>query len=267
MARPLQAVVGAIALCVTSGAYLAFVRGADPASEARPDSAAPVASLPGESAPQIERVDVPTPERMSVRAWLAAYYGAAWSAVEPGIAAMGTDLDREMDADDFPRPWEEVAAQVHEEFVLQENEIELGPRGMLDWPDEIDRKFLQSRYGVKPEEVSDADLANIHALASEHAPAIEDHARAFYRGVAAEIESAWREGRYRKAPIAMAPEDGARDRVIAVKSLASKTGWCASVVVYRDEHPELTALQAEVRRLGEARSSAIRNYVRPLKQR
>lgn len=242
----------AVGLVLIAGLVALFVLRAERVSAHGP--------LPGAPAPRndalAERIDAlgyaRQPEREeppvepsssdvgTARSFLAEHYGARWSEVEARMLAAGVDLD-------VPyvfHPWEEAEALIGEGYRLGSEERAAMLEQQLVWPAELTVAWVREEFATgRPYPLAEEDLPLLADLVADLNLEILGKAELWTDSIDVALQERFLSGRFVRMPYTNKGLDSSRG--FYAKGVGG-LGWATSVVLTREDYPELAALESEI---------------------
>ncbi len=224
--------------------------------------------------PEVERAEAaPEEGTVAVRDVLADFWGADWAEVEEEIRREAPELlERRLDPDSLPPPFEELIPEIREKFLVMEEpqiaSLRRGYTGSDLWPEPVTEEFLRETFHIPDDAVLDPDgLVEAQRLAAELSPEVESTFQEFLAGLNRAREEQVLQRRARIAPFYLPqcksgiPPEGVR--AFMGDSFGYK-GWSVGIVLRREDYPELDELERKLKLLAAERRKAVRRALKKL---
>jgi hypothetical protein len=240
----LWAVFGAVVVgCISVFTWVRHSAGRETSGAAAPNAAATVDVTPAEMS-RIEAepfVFAESPQRRTVRDYLADYYGAQWESVRDQFERdRKALLDRPLEEPSPIATWEESEADAGSRIILTperceayaKSEVDLDPTAYESW------ERVRRQFSDVPENVGQRELDALRDIVKpfeERVVALGVQRAA----IIADIQTMkWQLGKFSKAPFALPeqPLDAGR-RCVFTTAGHSNSGWAVQLNIYEDELP------------------------------
>ena len=196
---------------------------------------------------RVEPAPAAPSEGPSARSFLAEYYGPRWNEIEARMLAAGAWLDVPY----THHPWEEARAEIQARYVLTEEERSGQMQLKFDWPAELTVAWVREEFDTgRPYPLAEEDLPELEALVADLNLELLGKAELFTAIVDVSVQERFQRGQFTRAPytdLGLNDERGFYGKAVA------GLGWATSVVLQREDYPELMALDGELRALRQQR--------------